>query len=78
MSYLIDQPSFAPTRKWNAAAIASAITIAIIAGVNQYWPGVGDTLAPIVEQAITAMVSADAKATAFHLFVGAKDGWSIR
>jgi len=57
MTYLIDQPSIAPTRKWNAAAIASAITIAIIAGVNAYWPGVGDALSPIVDQAITAAIA---------------------
>jgi len=57
MNYLIDQPSIAPTRKWNAAAIASALTIAIIAGVNAYWPGVGDALSPIVENAITAVIA---------------------
>jgi len=57
MSYLIDQPSFAPTNKWNAVAFASALTIAVIAGVNAYLPGVGDALSPIVEQIITAVIA---------------------
>ena len=57
MSYMTDQPSLAPTRKWNAAAIASALTIAIIAGINAYWPGVGDTLSPVIENAIAPIVA---------------------
>ena len=53
---LIDQLTAAPTRKWNAGAIAMAITVAIIAGVDSYWPGMGDTLSPAIEPAITAIV----------------------
>jgi hypothetical protein len=53
---LIDQPSPAPTRKVTAGALAGALTAAIIAGVNELWPGFGDDLAPALHAFVPVVV----------------------
>ncbi len=53
MSDLISQPSASPTRKVSAVGITGAVTVAIIAGVNALWPGVGDQAAPVIAAAVT-------------------------
>lgn len=57
MTDLVNQPSPAPTRKLQAVGIAGAITAGIIAGVNAYWPGIGDQFSPAIGAAVATLVS---------------------
>ena len=57
MSDLINQPSAAPTRKLQAVGVAGAITAGIIAGVNAYWPGIGDQFGPAIGALVATVVS---------------------
>lgn len=57
MPNLVNQPTAAPTRKLQAVGIAGAITAAIIAGVNAYWPGIGDQFSPAIGAGVATVIS---------------------
>lgn len=48
MSQLVNQPTLAPTRKWNFGALGSAIVIAAIAGLTAYDPALGAAWGPVI------------------------------
>jgi uncharacterized membrane protein len=44
MTELVKQPSYAPTRKMAATGIGGVISVAVLAGLNAWIPGLGDIL----------------------------------
>jgi len=57
MPDLVKQPTAAPTRKMEAVGISGAITVALVAGINYLWPGVGDSYAIVIGAAVTWAVT---------------------
>lgn len=50
---LKNQETAMPTRKIAAVGISGAISVAIVAAVNHYWPGFGDQNAMVIGSVVT-------------------------
>lgn len=65
MTELVTQPTNAPTRKLTATGIGGIVSIAILAGLNAWVPGLGDILTEPVYAAVA-------------LIGGLVSGWFVR
>lgn len=52
MTELVTQPTNAPTRKVTAMGIGGVVSIAILAGLNAWVPGLGDLLTEPIYAAV--------------------------
>jgi hypothetical protein len=50
---LVTQPTAALTRKMKGVTLAGGLTVALVAVINYYTPGLGDTLAPTITALLT-------------------------
>lgn len=54
---LVNQNTAAPTRKIAKAGWAGAVAVAVVAVVNYFEPGLGDTISPVVYAALGAVAT---------------------